>query len=299
MNKSLLLLAALIPTVAPAAPGDELPELYFSSENPQLTPQEKAAIAIGKRWQATSATGIKPVPGADGTIQFLFGASQPSLVCAVLQVCDVELQAGEQVNSVNLGDTARWTVEPAITGYGASEVQHLIIKPKDVGLDTSLVVTTNRRTYHLRLRSHRTEFMPRVAFTYPDEARRKWDALLTQEQDDRRGKTLPDTQEYLGNLNFNYHIEGSGPWKPVRVYNDGTKTIIQMPGTMAQTEAPTLLVLRGDDSLFPWGSKAEEVLVNYRVQGDRYIVDSLFDKAILIAGVGNNQEKVTITKGGS
>jgi len=298
MNKPLILLAALIPALAAAAPGDDLPELYFSSENPRLTPQERAAIDIGKRWQAASASGIKPVAGADGTIQFLFGASQPSIVCAVLQVCDVELQAGEQVNSVNLGDTARWTVEPAITGYGPSEVQHLIIKPKDVGLDTSLVVTTNRRTYHLRLRSHRSEFMPRVAFTYPDEAQKKWDSLLAREQNERRQKTLPETGEYLGNLNFDYRIEGSGPWKPVRVYNDGTKTIIQMPGTMAHTEAPTLLVLRGDDSVFPWGSKAEEVLVNYRVQGDRYIVDSIFDKAILIAGVGNSQEKVTITKGG-
>src|SRR5664279_3256875 len=98
-----------------ATGGDNLADLYFSTQNPKLTPQEKAAIAISEKWQAASATGIKPVSGTDGSIRYLFGAQEPSIVCAVLQVCDVELQAGEQVNSIHLGDTARWTVEPAIT----------------------------------------------------------------------------------------------------------------------------------------------------------------------------------------
>jgi type IV secretion system protein VirB9 len=89
-------------------------------------------------------------------------------------------------------------------------------------------------------------------------------------------------------------VAGSAPWKPVRVYNDGVKTIIQMPAAMVHTEAPTLLVVRRDGGLF---TEAETVMVNYRVQGDRYIVDSVFDKALLIAGVGSSQERVTITRG--
>jgi len=300
MKKTLfaLMILGAVPVLTQAAPGvsggDNLADLYFSNQNPDLTPQEKAAIAIAHKWQAASARGIKPVPGADGTIKFLFGAQQPSIVCAVLQVCDVELQAGEQVNSLHVGDTARWTVDPAITGSGPSEVLHLIIKPMDVGLDTSLVVTTNRRTYHFRLRSHRTEFMPRVAFTYPEDAVAKWDALKSHEVKEKHERTIPQTGEYLGDLNFAYDVDGAAPWKPVRVYNDGVKTIIQMPSTMAQTEAPTLLVVLKDGDLF---TDDETVIVNYRVQGDRYIVDTIFEKAILIAGVGSSQDRVTITKG--
>lgn len=67
-----------------------------------------------------------------------------------------------------------------------------------------------------------------------------------------------------------------------------------MPTAMAQTEAPTLLVVRKDGGLF---TDDETVMVNYRVQGDRYIVDTIFDKAILIAGVGSSQDRVTIVKG--
>ena len=277
-----------------ATGGDNLADLYFSTQNPKLTPQEKAAIAIAEKWQAASATGIKPVPGTDGSIRYLFGAQEPSIVCAVLQVCDVELQAGEQVNSIHLGDTARWTVEPAITGSGLAEIQHLIIKPMDVGLETSLIVTTNRRTYHFRLRSHRTQFMPRVAFTYTEDARVKWDALKTREAKEKQERTIPQTGEYLGDLNFAYSVDGTVAWKPVRVYNDGQKTIIQMPAAMAQTEAPTLLVVRKDGGLF---TDDETVLVNYRIQGDRYIVDTIFDKALLIAGVGSGQDRVVITRG--
>ncbi|MBS0543326.1 MAG: P-type conjugative transfer protein TrbG, partial [Proteobacteria bacterium] len=215
--------------------------------------------------------------------------------CAVLQVCDIALQAGEQVNSIHLGDTARWTVEPAITGSGVTETQHLIVKPMDVGLTTSLVVTTNRRTYHLKLRSHRNEYMPQVAFTYPEEAHAKWEAIRSREARERDAQTLPHTGEYLGNLSFDYEVAGAARWKPVRVYNDGRKTIIEMPAAMAHTEAPTLLVVRKDGGLF---TEDETVLVNYRVQGGRYIVDTVFDKAILIAGVGGGQDRVTLTRMG-
>ena len=291
-------LFALLPGVASAivlaAPGDHLTELYFSDKNPTLTQQEKAAIAIAEKWKNPRAKGVAPVTGPNGSIKFLYGAQQPSIVCAVLQVCDVALQAGEQVNSINLGDTARWTVEPAVTGNGAGEVQHLIIKPLDVGLETSMVVTTNRRTYHLRLRSHRSQYMPQVAFTYPEEAMAKWEAIKAREGRDRDDRTLPETREYMGNLSFDYEVSGSAAWKPVRVYNDGRKTIIQMPSTMAQTEAPALLVVRKDGGVF---TDDETVMVNYRVQGDRYIVDSVFDKAILIAGVGSSQDRVTIQRG--
>ena len=283
-----------MPAVALAAPGDDLADLYFSGKNPTLTKQEKVAIAIAEKWKASGGTGAAPVAGPNGSIKFLYGAQQPSIVCAVLQVCDVALQPGEQVNSINLGDTARWTVEPAITGSGGGEVQHLIIKPLDVGLETSLVVTTNRRTYHLRLRSHRTRYMPQVSFTYPEDAMAKWEAIKTREVRERRDNTLPQTGEYLGNLSFDYEVSGSAAWKPLRVYNDGSKTIIQMPSTMAQGEAPTLLVVRKDGGLF---SDDETVMVNYRVQGNRYIVDAVFDKAILIAGVGSGQDRVTIQKG--
>lgn len=293
-----LVMAAATTTIMAGEVGEKnMDDLYFSNNNPVLSAQEKTAINISNKWRGTSPRGIKPVAGQDGTIRFLFGAQQPSIVCAVLQVCDVELQPGEQVNSINLGDTGRWSVEPAITGSGpstVSQIQHLMIKPHDVGLETSLVVTTNRRTYHFQLRSHRTQYMSRIGFTYPEDANAKWEALKAHEAKEEKESTIPQTGEYLGDLNFNYDVDGDARWKPVRVYNNGIKTIIQMPGTMEQTEAPVLLVIRSEGGVF---TDEEKDIVNYSVQGDRFIVDTVFDKAVLIAGVGSGQDRVTITRG--
>jgi P-type conjugative transfer protein TrbG len=217
------------------------------------------------------------------------------VVCAVLQVCDIELEPGETVNSLHLGDTARWTAEPALTGEGLEAVQHVVVKPLDVGLEASLILTTNRRSYHLRLRSHRTEFMPRVSFSYPDHSEAQWAAFRPPPGTDRAARNASGTDEYLGNLSFDYTLSGDSPaWKPARVYNDGVKTVIEMPRAMVQTEAPTLLVIRKDGG---WFSDPETVLVNYRLQGNRYIVDTLFDKAMLIAGAGPSQDKVIISRG--
>ncbi|WP_295452728.1 TrbG/VirB9 family P-type conjugative transfer protein [uncultured Thiodictyon sp.] len=97
-----------------------------------------------------------------------------------------------------------------------------------------------------------------------------------------------------GGLDFNYEITGDARWTPIAVFNDGVKTIIEMrPTALAQTEAPTLLVVRNRAGLF---TPEELVLVNYRVQDHRYIVDAVFDRAVLLAGVGLGQERVTIAR---
>ena len=306
----LIYLLAFLPVLALALPAEGVPEPFFNPENPSLSPQEKAGLAIGQHWRTASATGIKPVAGGDGSVQFLFGATQPSVVCAVLQVCDIELQPGEIISNFNAGDQVRWRIEPARSGSPQGEIEHVMLKPLDVGLRTSLIITTDRRTYYLQLVSHRTEYMPRVSFAYPDDVHQQWAAFKATDRErltrriggdvESEGARSPESASnsaYLDRLDFNYRIEGEASWKPVRVFNDGRKTILQLPETLTQTEAPSLLVLRGEDSLWPWGEKAEEVMVNYRVQGNRYVVDSIPERMLLIAGAGDHQTKVTITKG--
>lgn len=263
---------------------------YFSKKIVPFSTQERQAIAIGKKWQQGRATS-KPVVASDGSISFVFGSGQTRIVCAVLQVCDIALQEGEQFNNYDLGDK-RFTLEPAITGVVPNQRLHILIKALDAGLDTSLVVTTDRRTYHFRLKSTQKEFMPYVSFIYPDEAQAKWNLIKQIQMAERKANTFPETHEYLGNLHFNYIISGKARFKPVRVYNDGVKTIIEMPSTLSQTQAPALLVLR-KGGIF---KKTESVMVNYRVQGCRYIVDAVFDRAILVVGSGRNQEKIVIKR---
>ena len=218
-----IILAALLCSIPAMAAAQDSAGTYFNPNNPTLTPQQRDGLAISQEWLDRSATGMRPVAGAEGAVVFLFGATEPSIVCAVLHVCDVQLQPGEQVNSINVGDSARWLIEPAVSGAGAGESQHLIIKPMDVGLSTSLVVTTDRRTYHIRLISHRTEFMPRVAFQYPDDVAAKWAALKAHNEVVRNERTVAvpggpaaggagdrPAAEYLSNLAIPFAVEPGG-----------------------------------------------------------------------------------------
>lgn len=258
--------------------------------NPALTPQELTGLSYGEH---EMAAGSAPIGGTNGFITFPYGLNQVSIVCAPFHVCDVALQPGEHVNSVNVGDSVRWSIEPAVTGSGAEEVQHVIIKAREVGLETSLVVATDRRAYHLRLRSHKTRYMPKIAFNYPEDSAAKFSVLKTRQQQDRKEKTIPHTTDYLPKLSFEYDVEGYAAWKPVRVYNDGARTVIEMPPSITQTEAPILLIVRKEGGLF---TDAEEVMVNYQLQGSRYVVDTVFQKAVLVAGVGSHQDRVTIQR---
>ncbi len=269
------------------AAGPSIDDKYFSP-NPQLTKEERDAIKKAMAYEQSDYR-IKPVTGEDGSVRYLFGQSMPTIVCSPLQVTDIQLQPGESFKGIHIGDKARWSVEPAVTGIGGAETLHIIIKPFDVGLETSLIFLTDRRVYQFKLKSHRSEWMPKVSFVYPDEILEKWSSVQKSSRAVRQEKTTKEGM-YLGDLDFDYDVEGSAPWKPVRVYNDGQKTVIEMPNEMTQTEAPALLVMRNPDA------EDDLAVVNYRIHDKRYIVDSLFPSAILVAGVGGSQERVTITR---
>lgn len=283
-----LLAAASLPA---HAVDDATYQLYIDpAQNIPLTKVEAAGLKIAKKYNKGA---LSPVAGADGAVVFAFGTGTPSIVCAPLQLCDITLQAGEKVSTVNVGDSARWAIEPAMTGSGLLARQHLIVKPLDVGLSTSLVIATDRRAYHIRLKSHSSDFMPLVTFSYPEDLMAKWAAQRQTAAVEKEEKTIPETGENLTDLDFNYKVEGNAVWKPVRVYSTGRQTIIQLPKAVRTNEMPTLLVLRKEGGIF----KDEDLeIVNYRVQGDRYVVDQIFEKAVLIAGVGSDQTRVTITR---
>jgi type IV secretion system protein TrbG len=160
--------ATLAPSPA-AAPASTFDPALLGGRNPVLTDEERAGVAITDAWRDRSITTMTSQAGVSGSVQFRYGESYPSIVCAILQVTDIELQPGETVTHINVGDSTRWSVESAVSGNGSDQVFHLLIKPRDIGLSTSLVVTTDRRTYHLLLVSDQAEFMHSVSFVYRDE----------------------------------------------------------------------------------------------------------------------------------
>src|SRR5438309_1114047 len=59
-----------------------------------MNAKERKGTNISSQWRGSTGLVTR---GADGKVIFLFGEVQPSVVCSPLEVCDIELQAGEVV----------------------------------------------------------------------------------------------------------------------------------------------------------------------------------------------------------
>ena len=191
----------------------------------------------------------------------------------------------------HIGDSVRWNVSPALYGKGESTTSIIVLKPQTPGLDTNLLITTDRRAYYLRLISKPDDYVARVAFAYPDEDSRdrKWQEHLAeqkqQELERDRIAELPATA--VDSLHFNYVVKGGDEnVRPVRVFDDGKKTYIQMPSQSRNRELPVLVVI---------GASKKPEMVNYRVKDSMYVVDRLFDRAQLVLGAGKKAQKVEIS----
>jgi P-type conjugative transfer protein TrbG len=282
---------AAAPAAAASVPTAMPPPIHLVS--PTVTPlnaREQAGVALSRRW---ANRNVMPHAGEDGYVRFLFGATLPTVICAPLQVCNLTLQPGEIVNNVNLGDSVRWKVTPSLSGSGATQTTHLIIKPTDAGLVSSLDIETNRRTYAVKLVSTQSTWMPLVAFNYPDDAQSQWQAYRQTVGFGAAATTLP-TGENVASLQFLCIGGDRASWSPIRAYTDGAKTYIEFPSSINFQAAPALVALANDGS---WFSKPSTQVVNYRVLGNRYVVDAALDRAALISGVGGDQQRVTISRG--
>ncbi|WP_123147822.1 P-type conjugative transfer protein TrbG [Mesorhizobium delmotii] len=267
-----LMLLALVTAGLIASPGAQA---QTTSAN------EAKGMDISGQWRGSRGLVTK---GPDGKVIFLYGEIQPSVVCSPLQVCDIELQAGEVVRDVLVGDTVRWKVEPATSGAVGGQAIHLIVKPAEPGLVTSMVVTTSRRTYHMQLKSHDSHYMARVGFEYPEDV----SARLADINARLEVSTIPGAGVPAEQLNFQYSVSGNARWRPTRVYSDGEKTYIQFPRSMSGQDAPVLFVVSG----------GENRIVNYRMKANMMVVDYHVDRAVLVSGVGWHKEKISIRRGG-
>ncbi|EGQ8056596.1 P-type conjugative transfer protein TrbG [Vibrio alginolyticus] len=254
-------------------------------EMPQaLTPSEQAGLDIAKRW--INGTD-KPIRSPDGAITYFFGKSLPSVVCAPLKTCDIQLEPGEQIskNGLNAGDTVRWSFTPTVSGQGSDAVTHILVKPTDVNIETTLQIATNRRSYLIKLTAKHNDWMPIVRFDYPETLQIAMDSMYERQQTEQHSKEIADGLN-IDDLDFDYDIEGNTRFTPVRVYNNSVKTILEMPRSVATGKLPSLLVINA----------GQRELINYRYRNGKFVVDGLPEQIALLLGAGKQQQTVLIKR---
>ena len=224
-----------------------------------------------------------PVSGGDGVLRYSFGErTPPTLACAPLFVCDLALESGERIVNVAVGDSVRWLIAPASSGTANGATAHLLVKPVDAGLHTNLIVTTNRRVYEVLLLSRPNDPMLRIGFSYPQSVHQTFEAV--RRQGERARMLAAASRPVLEKLDFAYRVSGDQRMQPLRVFNDGKNTYVQMPRTLR--ELPVLFAVENDGS---------DGLVNYRVTPERtYVIDGIPGRLALVDGSGKHRRRVVI-----
>jgi type IV secretion system protein VirB9 len=221
---------------------------------------------------------VQVYPFSDGALYQLYAAPG--------EITDIALEPGEHLagsGPVAAGDTVRWIIGDTESGTGPAQRIHILVKPTRPDLATNLIINTDRRTYHLELRSAERTYMASVSWAYPED---QLIALRGQSAVAEASAPLA-TGVDINALNFRYAIEGDRPpWRPLRAFDDGRQVFIEFPAGIGQGEMPPLWVI---------GSEGGAELVNYRVKGSHMIVDRLFAAAELRLG-GKHQQKVRIVR---
>lgn len=279
---------------------DDAAQQVLRQPSAAYTDNEKRGIEVAKKQQARELSVFE---SEDGSVQYVYGQAVAVVVCAPLRLCNLTLEQGEIVNDVNLGDTQRWSVTPSVSGEPPNQVVHAVIKPSDVGLQTSMIITTDRRVYHLTLKSSATDYMPSVSFYYPATQSSEWDNLIKTQRDavavaqsvaieeqraeaERNVKGTPRLGIVVEDLNFDYSVSsGRYNWRPLRVFDDGIRTFIELPDSALNSDLPIILA-----------ADSTEEIVNYRLKKNRYIVDGISSRLIMLRNVGRNQQRLVIDR---
>ncbi len=249
-------------------------------------------------------TGVARTVDEGAFVTFPYGHVQPTVTCAPLRACVIELQSGETVLSKIAGDTQRWEIQLAPAGTDG-RTPLIVVKPHDCALTTNLVLaTTAGRIYDMTLDSPpcpragsganpRGAYVRHVRFYYPDAMVQAWTTAAVAPAAAGGGAAAAPsvapaaTAARIDAFNFEYrlHRDHGFPWNPLAVFDDGAHCYIKLPTLAAHRDAPVLFVMRDD------GTKA---LLNYSVSGDTYVTDRVFRAAVLVIGDGNQERSVRI-----
>lgn len=284
--------ATASPVSAPSASAPPPPAILHDRAERSATERPYAAVLQA----ADPVKPYRPVPSAAATAAptpfqagGLIGGARvfdwaPGRIfevrAAPLRVTTLTFAPGEVLVSKAAGDTVRWQIGEVTSGAGSMRQSHVVLKPLQSGLDTNLILTTNRRVYIIDLKSGPVaRFDPVVT----------WDAAALNETPPPSaaparepvgpaGARAAPVVMPQGEPDGRYRIEPQGRkarWTPTAVFNDGRRTFITFDPDLQVDEAPALFVVAPD---------GERQLVNYRQVGGLFVVDRVFDRAELRLG---------------
>ena len=255
------------------------------------------AVAFLSAAPAHAELMATPLQGDSRLVQFNYDEDNTFLVLTKPKaVTHIQFAPDESVQSIAAGDTAQWELTPT------KNRKNIFVKPRYEGLETSMTIITDKRTYQFVMKStgDGKKWYQRVSWLYASSLVLEQDAVLDEAAAESAMPAMPgmpampvtrpgsnatpvfgavDQQAATGlgirpeSLRFGYEIKGNAAFRPTNVFDDGKSTYLKMPSSLQ--ELPALFtVIEGQDYS----------LVNYTVNGDYLVVQRLVTEAVLKLG---------------
>ena len=213
------------------------------------------------------------------------------LITSPKAITDFRLRPGESIAGTPItNDSANWQFSMGTSIENGKTVQHLFIRPLKVGLDTSMIILTNERTYYFRMASFEESYMTALRFRYPQQLE---DGTYLDEtfSDYIYDPAVAEGYSFdMTKANYGYQVRvksGKPSWKPVTVFSDDVKTYIQFPvDIQTSDELPSVYVIRN----------GEEALVNFRYIGNMCQIDTVITDRQKILLKSGQKDQIEIRK---
>lgn len=258
----------------------------------------RAEVAQAQKRAGTGPNAAVPMPLDARLVTFNFDRDYdyPVLMRPFTMV-HLEFAAGETLKGYYASDTSasRWTFKPARTK------RDLFVMSKGDNLLNTATIITNLRTYQVTFVSaSKGSYYKRVNWAAdPDQdsavagldtfggngpmpaspngpmGSAEWDApapavrSASSSRADHGGR--PADIVDISKANFDYRVEGSAPFKPAMVFDDGKFTWIQLPADVQEIPA-----------IFALGADGTAELVNFTVRRNYFVVQRLFPDGALL-----------------
>ena len=259
--------------------------------------------ALVSAYQAGQLQTLPAIAGSGGEILYAYGNSLPTLVTAPLHTSIIKLQPGSHPAMATGASKAEWRLHVVMAG----NQPEITVMPLFAGLHTNLVIPATSASgkpmnYVIGLTSDTRHYTPVLGFYYPGQTVLRWNQQ-TASAAAAKQKARAETVAALPNitaadLNFNWRVRCSGGgWfsnsnckdlMPQRVFSDKGHVYIQFKPDQASHG--------GIPSILAENSAGQTGIINAQFRDGYYIVDSLPDKILLIAGKGEAGKVVKITR---
>lgn len=204
--------------------------------------------------------------------------------CQTYHSTVLQLEPGEEMVEVPyLSETDVWRISRGVGVKDGKTCQFLMIKPDYSGLESTLVILTNRRVYQILLKSFKDHYMPYVQWAYNTESGIS-DLDSWKQHEASQTETAKEVARILldTNLNAEYKISYGlkrPSWTPTIVCDNGQKTYIVLDRRVLNMEMPAVFKNKRD-------------IVNYNVDENIITINELVNKITLRLG----NETVTIKR---